>query len=95
MGPLSSTKLNATGDVTTAPSRLYGIIVSGSGASATSSVTLKDSSTGSVLLVVNPGDEALGPTIVNMPAKSYIRFDNGIHATFAGAVDFVTFLYQI
>ena len=95
MGPLSSTNITATGDATTARSRLYGVIVSVSSASASSLVTLKDGSgSGTTKLVINPGDLALGPVVVNMPAESYILFDTSIHATIAGNVDSVTFLYQ-
>ena len=94
MGPLSSTTVTSTGDVTTGPTRLYGLIVSVSAAHADSLVTLKDASGGSTLLIVNPGDAALGPVVVNMPAESYIRFETSMHATIVGNVDSVTFLYQ-
>ena len=95
MGPLSSTNITATGDATTVRSRLYGVIVSVSSASASSLVTLKDGSgSGTTRLVINPGDNTLGPVVFNMPAASYIMFDTSIHATIAGNVDSVTFLYQ-
>jgi len=95
MGPLSSTNVTGTGDVTTGPTRLYGLIVSVSSAAAGNVVTLRDASgTGTLLLTVNPGDAAAGPVVVNMPAESYIRFDTSMHLTVAGNVDSVTFLYQ-
>ena len=96
MGPLSSTNIAATGDATTARSRLYGVIVSVSVAHADNLVTLKDGSgSGTTKLVINPGEAALGPVVVNMPAESYILFDTRIHATGGGNVDSVTFLYQM
>ena len=94
MGPLVSSNATSTGDVTTSPTRLYGLIVSVSAAHADNLVTLKDSSGGSTLLIINPGDAALGPVVVNMPAESYIRFDTSMHLTVAQNVDSVTFLYQ-
>ena len=94
MGPLVSSNATSTGDVTTSPTRLYGLIVSVSAAHADNLVTLKDSSSGSTLLIINPGDAALGPVVVNMPAESYIRFDTSMHLTVDQNVDSVTFLYQ-
>jgi len=94
MGPLVSSNVTSTGDVTTSPTRLYGLIVSVSAAHADNLVTLKDASGGSTLLIVNPGDAAVGPVVVNMPAESYIRFDTSMHLTAAGNVDSVTFFYQ-
>ena len=97
MGPLSSTNVTGTGDVTTGPTRLYGLIVSVSAAHADNLVTLKDGGAGGsypTLIIINPGDAAGGPVVVNMPAESYIRFETSMHATIAGSVDSVTFLYQ-
>jgi len=97
MGPLVSSNATSTGDVTTSPTRLYGLIVSVSAAHADNLVTLKDGGAGGsypTLIIINPGDAALGPVVVNMPAESYIRFDTSMHLTVAQNVDSVTFLYQ-
>ena len=94
MGPLVSSNVTSTGDVTTSPTRLYGLIVSVSAAHADNLVTLADASGGTTRLIVNPGDAALGPVVVNMPAESYIRFDTSMHLTVDQNVDSVTFFYQ-
>ena len=99
MGPLSSTHKTSTAAVTTVGTRLYGLVIGVSGASATNSLILSDggapSGSNPTLLTIDIGHSALGPVTVMMPAESYIRFDTSMYATLGGSVDSVTFLYQM
>tara|TARA_B100000586_G_C19827577_1_gene309117 strand:+ start:186 stop:476 length:291 start_codon:yes stop_codon:yes gene_type:complete len=96
MGPLSSSHETADAQVTTVPTRLYGVVIGVTAANVDNKIELKNGTTsGDVLLTIDIGHQSVGPVVVNLPAESYIRFDSKMYLDVHGAVDAVTLMYQI
>jgi len=95
MGPLVSSHETADAQVTTSPTRLYGVVVGVTAADVANKIELKDGTTsGTVLFTVDIGHLSLGPVVVNFPSGTYIRFGTKMYLDVYGAVDAVTLMYQ-